>query len=216
MSMNFNELDKVYNKLYRVINNPKLRVIQFEKQLEQELAQGFLIDHVPKTTGYTLLQWAIVRGELLQEIRKSIVLTLLNNGADVNLTVRLGTDMDKNCLNLIADNYYRTNKHIPSYFDEVLHKTKNINNTSMTTGLTALGSLCEWYYAYPSPAILSAIKKLLDTGADPDAGKSWIPDKYMWPKFYEAAIKLRDYVKMYQEQDMKLMKSADSTYEYEL
>ena len=86
----------------------------------------------------------------------------------------------------------------------------------MTTGLTALGSLCEWYYADPSPAILSAIKKLLDAGADPDAGKNWIPDENMWPKFYEVAIKLRDYVKMYQEQGMKLIKSADSTYEYEL
>lgn len=216
--MNSNELDKTYNKLYRIINSSKPSVIRLKKEVVLELAQGFPIDYVPKRTGYTLLQWAIVRIRPSQEIEigERIVQTLLNNGADVNLTVRLGTDMDNNCLNLIADKYYGTNKHIPSYFNEVVHKTKNLNNTSMITGLTALGALCQWYYEDPSPVILSAIKKLLDAGADPDAGKSWIPDENKWPKFYEAAIKLQDYIKMYQEQSMQLLKSADNTYEYEI
>ena len=115
---------------------------------------------------------------------------------------------------------HERNSIVPPYFKEILEKTDDINNVPYRLiRTTVLGWLCTKYCKLQTETIMSAIKMLLDAGADIDAGGDWLK-VYSGPddkKYYEVGEKLKAYIALYVQQKENLKETQEAvTYEYEI
>ena len=87
---------------------------------------------------------------------------------------------------------------------------------------TALGILCRQYCTSQSQAIMSAIKLLLDAGANIEAAGDWSRGYYGSDKerYYQVVEKLKGYIAMYVQQKSNFKNEQEyagyESYDYEI
>lgn len=212
--------DYRYTSIYKLLVRTMMHTrtgAKFKRELLAATADGFPIDYTYSilANGKTFQVETLLNLSLSTKVPIVITQILLDHGADVNIE-------DYNGMNslLIASQNFRYHKDsdgknvAPSYFAKIIEKTDDINKVSREPfKLTALSILCQNYCRNPSDIIITAIKMLLDAGADISAGDDWryTPWKIKNPtgKFYRAD-ELYNHISLYVQQKEALK----SGYEY--
>lgn len=160
------ELDETFKELEKAMEHTQ-NGAKFKIKLLDALSKGFPIDY--ECEGDTLLHKS-----LSYRLSHAIQHNLLDCGADVNIEDHNGM----NALLLAACNFRSCYSHgkliIPSYYTEILAKTEDVDKVPRKrVGTTALGLMCMKFCTSPTRVNKSAIKMLLDAGADISAAGDW-------------------------------------------
>lgn len=223
-SQNYSE--EKYSDIYWTLYNTMIHAkagTKFKKELANALARGYPIDfrvgrNLKKdNTGNSLLHLS-----LSCNVQPVITQILLDNGANINLEDCNGMNaLHLACFNFRLKGGARGEEAIPSYFRELIEKTEDINNVPRKLiRTTPFGTLCAKFCNCPISAIMSAIKMLIDAGADLNAGAKWqflYEDKNVK---YHFADELEEQVDRYiqqkqQKENMKNIRDS-ACYDYEL
>lgn len=220
------KLDGTFIRLLNIMQNAK-KGTKLKRELSKAIAEGYPIDYrggvpidyrggvyVYTDTPYNLRDTLLHKSFSLG-LPEFVIQILLDYGSDVNVENHNGM----NALLLVVYSL-STSNIIPQYFQEVVSKTQDLNKVvHKYENTTALNILCRRYCIKQSTEILTAIKMLLDAGADPDADGDWLKvySGVKSRKYYEVGEKLKGYISMYVQQKENLREKPDSAiFEYEL
>lgn len=204
------ELNEMHKGLLRTMDRAK-NGKKFKTELVDALTKGFPIDHKYYKYGSdSLLHRSLWDNHNVTQI-------LLDLGADVNVE-------DHNGMNALLIAAYNFNGAKVQYFPEIISKTNDLDKIprQLRMKTTALGILCRQYCTSQSQAIMSAIKLLLDAGANIEAAGDWSRGYYGSDKerYYQVVEKLKGYIAMYVQQKSNFKNEQEyagyESYDYEI
>lgn len=188
---------------------------KFKRELMNAMANGFPIDYKYNSFGKQSDGDTLLHESLLY--KPKTVQVLLDLRADVNIE-------NHNGMNALLIAAYNFNGAKVQYFPEIISKTNDLDKIprQLRMKTTALGILCRQYCTSQSQAIMSAIKLLLDAGANIEAAGDWSRGYYGSDKerYYQVVEKLKGYIAMYVQQKSNFKNEQEyagyESYDYEI